>query len=139
AVFAAACSASSPHDPRSAGGTGGSGGASGGGGMGAVGGSGGGAGAGGVGGIGSVGPGGAGGSDSSSAWLNDPEIWTPLPGQESWDALCSYASADPDRIGYPPLEWEPCGEGCSRAELGQGYFDRSTALALSTSADGVPH
>jgi len=130
AVFAAACSSSSLHDaPSSSGGTGGT---SGNGGTGAVGGD-------GAGGTGVSGTGGAGGTTSGHAWLDDPDVWTPLPGQESWDDLCSYASADPDRIGFPALEWEPCGEGCSRAELGQGYFERSTALALSTTADGEPH
>lgn len=72
-------------------------------------------------------------------WLIDPEIWTPLPLQEDWDDLCTFWEADPDRIAIPPLDWQPCGEGCARADVlqGVGIVAGNAALGISKTP-GVP-
>lgn len=137
AAVAAACS-TSPSEPSASsaagapgnagsGGTGGSGGgAAGGGGSGATGGISGSGGAGGTGGEG------AGGGEPrfppldlppELAWFDDPQTWTLLPEPEVWNERCYFRSADPERILFPALTWEACGEGCARADLRQQISD----------------
>jgi hypothetical protein len=70
------------------------------------------------------------------AWLDDPEIWTLLPEPEAWDDYCYVRSADPERIQFPALEWESCGEGCASAEVYQGYGDIAAHPDLSVSTVG---
>lgn len=140
AVLAAACSTSTvpsmpPGNPGGAGGTAGEGGPGGSGGAGAAGGAGASGGAGGI--------GGAAGMrmpeltlPEHQAWLNDQRNWQPLPGQESWDRECSFWTSVPDRIALPVLTWEPCGEGCARADVLQGHGNEATYAALGISTAG---
>lgn len=71
------------------------------------------------------------------AWLEDPDIWKPLPGQEGWDDACFYRAALPDRQRFPPLVWEPCGDGCERADVLQGYGTIAATPAISPAAMGT--
>src|SRR5690606_35441086 len=52
-------------------------------------------------------------------WLVDPDTWKPLPGE--WNDLCQGYEALPDKLQFDPLEWEPCGPACERADLWQGW------------------
>src|SRR5262245_44981958 len=106
-----ACHSSAPGSPGAGGARAGTGGGSGrggpGGGAGAIGA----AGAGGQGG-GATSAGGGGTSAGGSTWLNDPGVWTAVPGGEA----CGIAVADLTRPGAPaPRTWSSCGDGCSVA------------------------
>ena len=146
-----ACGTSSlPPSPADAGRAGGDGGE---GSDGGVSGSGGTGGTGGTGGIASGGSGGAGGSGAGGsgvatksfppldlpaelAWLDDPETWTLLPEHDIWDDYCYLREAHPDRIQLPALSWQPCGEGCARADVLQGHGTVAGAAYMTTSLHG---
>jgi len=71
------------------------------------------------------------------AWLDDSEIWTLLPQAEVFHEYCYMRWAKPDRIRFPALAWESCGEGCSRADLLQGHADTlANAIISTTVRDG---
>lgn len=55
------------------------------------------------------------------AWLADPEIWKAVPGTEFTHPYCRVFEAASDKLAFPPLAWEGCGDGCAVADLIQGY------------------
>lgn len=55
------------------------------------------------------------------AWLADPEIWKAVPGTEFTHPYCRVFEAAGDKLAFPPLVWEGCGDGCAVADLIQGY------------------
>ena len=70
-------------------------------------------------------------------WLTDGRIWTPIPGQADWDDRCTFWEGAPDRMKFPPLAWEPCGDGCQRADIKQGFGTvASTGLVSISSVPG---
>jgi len=103
-VGAGACHGSPPGTQGTGGSKGGSGGGAGRGGR---------TGAGGL--AGATGTAGAGGQASGTggagdgAWINDPGVWTAVPGGEP----CGIAVADVTKPGAPtPRTWSSCGDGC---------------------------
>lgn len=67
------------------------------------------------------------------AWLVDPNIWKPLPGE--WTEHCrGYVAAKKD-LQFPELEWVSCGEGCEKADLLQGFGWHAVAASLTTTID----
>lgn len=76
------------------------------------------------------------------SWLDDPEIWKLLPQPEVWSERCYFRAAEPDKIQFPLLEWEPCGNGCSRAEIYQGHGSNAALPRISVAVRGgvpTPH
>lgn len=66
------------------------------------------------------------------AWLDDRETWSLLPQPEVWDRKCYMREAAPDRIRFPPLTWESCGDACERADVLQGHGTVAGGAAFST-------
>jgi len=103
-VGAGACHGSAPGSPGAGGAKAGAGGSAGGGGRGGAAGVAGAIGTAGAGGL-AAGTGGAG----DGAWLNDPAVWTAVPGGEP----CGIAVADVTKPGAPAARtWSSCGDGC---------------------------
>lgn len=65
------------------------------------------------------------------AWLVDDEIWTRVPFPPEYDR-CQVFEGDAGKFQFPPLEWSPCGNGCERADLVQGYGHYASSAFLST-------
>lgn len=140
AVFAAGCSCASDDGdgPGTAGGAAGAGAAgsagSGAGGWGA-------AGSGGIGAVGGIGGSsgfaGDAGLPPEHAWLADPAIWKPVPGTEFVQPQCNVYEAVPEKLQFPALDWKACGDGCSMAELGQGYQKSGVSAVCTTFGDNT--
>lgn len=99
-----------------------------------------------AGGGGSGGPGGVPGSGgeansmdrSTEPWLLDPTKWTALPQDEVWGEPCRAFEWTAGELPFPPVAWEPCGPGCMRADVVQGYgFTASPVLSTSTLDGGI--
>ncbi|MBK8998480.1 MAG: hypothetical protein IPM35_22395 [Myxococcales bacterium] len=80
----------------------------------------GGGGSGGTSGGGAAGAGGDPGLPPAHAWLADPNIWSPVPGTEFTHPYCKVFEAAGDKLAFPTLDWQGCGDGCSVADLVQG-------------------
>lgn len=81
---------------------------------------GGGGGSGGTSGGGAAGAGGDPALAPEHAWLADPNIWSPVPGTEFTHPYCKVFEAAGDKLAFPTLDWQGCGDGCSVADLVQG-------------------
>lgn len=67
------------------------------------------------------------------AWLNDRNIWKPLPEEMSQHCRAHYA--DRRDLRFPELEWVSCGEGCAKADLVQGLGWHASTVSLTTILD----
>ncbi len=88
-------------------------------------------GAGGVGGVG--GDGGHAGAGGALGWLIGNAGWTAVAGSEKVSSLCTVEEIDQPRLRYPRLSFDrPCGGGCNRADVVQGFGTFTSGWALST-------
>jgi len=58
-------------------------------------------------------------------WLLDSSIWTLAPQRELWDSDCLLFEGKSDRLQFPILEWQSCGDGCEYADLVQGFVNEN--------------
>jgi len=65
------------------------------------------------------------------AWLADPTIWKPAPGNEAWAPKCAVFEGVSALLKFPALTWEACGPGCQRMDVTAG-FGKVSYPTLST-------
>jgi hypothetical protein len=70
-------------------------------------------------------------------WVTDQTRWTRLGAAAFVEPACTVYEGIPDRIGFPDLEWQPCGDACEAIEVGQADADGLlTPLGISLVQDG---
>ncbi|MEZ4226603.1 MAG: hypothetical protein R3B13_36990 [Polyangiaceae bacterium] len=72
------------------------------------------------------------GLPAEHAWLDDPSIWTLVPGTEFVQPKCYVFQADGSKLKFPPLTWQACGSGCQVMDMNQGFDKNGLSSAAST-------
>ncbi|MBE7480556.1 MAG: hypothetical protein HS104_11305 [Polyangiaceae bacterium] len=71
------------------------------------------------------------GLPAEHAWLADPIIWKPAPGNGAWAPKCAVFEGVSALLKFPSLTWEACGPGCAQMDVTAG-FGKVSYPTLST-------